>query len=684
MHTMTIYTANCRERQNNTHYPNEVQISSLNDLLQAVSKDNLMSAMKDGQRSKDNFTKTNCIYLDLDNTHSENPETWKTLDDIADALPDVEFYYVKSRNYMKVKIKTDKKGNSISYEAREKYHLYFPLKEEISSYTDAENLMLEACGLFPFFDMSAAKPAQFFFGVAKPEGGEYEGSYTIDEYVKGLGAELRQQIEANTADYESNIQSGDYEGGESLKALHKLLSHFGIKTQGQAAEAITPADLEALGDNWLDEIEQGRAVSWFLNWAQEHHVEIKARYKINSITHPHAEVFAVNCPWSDEHTTEGGEKDSVVIIDQNGKISYLCRHGHCTGRNWKLFRYKVEATEAQKDTRPYLDDFLEKIQTEAYKPYETGLRFFDNLLGGGVMQQSLLLLMAAPATGKTTLCQQIAEEMAAKGKPVVYLNFEMSREQMLAKAISGRLSRKGKRVTATDILQGYKWSAADRDEIINEVNAYRRDIYPFIKYNPDKISSNIEAITAYLQEIGDNAKGEGKQAPALIVDYLHLITSATGKDVQELIKQTMDVLKDYAIEYSTFVICIVATNRGSNKTGKLSMESGRDSSSIEYSGDYQLTLNYYDIDSGEVNPTDQEEVSKLQRAEYRKMILRLHKNRFGISGKKVTLLFHAAHNSFYGEYDFMPAELKEIYAAFPDEDEDATGDEADRTEAIRL
>lgn len=327
--------------------------------------------------------------------------------------------------------------------------------------------------------------------------------------------------------------------------------------------------------------------------------------------------------------------------------------------------FTAAANEAIRQARrTYMDSFFEKVQTEAYKPYETGIAFFDELLGGGVIQQSLLLLMAAPATGKTTLCQQIAEEMAARKKPVIYLNFEMSREQMIAKAISGRLSRKGKKKTAAEILQGYKWTAADKKVIESEINDYKQNIYPFIRYNPDNIGSNIEAITEYLHNVGEAAKEQDKQAPAIIIDYLHLITSEAGKDVQELIKQAMVTLKDYAMQYNTFVICIVATNRDSNKEGRLSMESGRDSSSIEYTGDYQITLNYYDIDNGTVKAKDQEAVSKLQMAEYRKMILRLHKNRLGISGKKATVFFNAAQNTFYGEYDFMPADLKEIEEAF--------------------
>ena len=56
-----------------------------------------------------------------------------------------------------------------------------------------------------------------------------------------------------------------------------------------------------------------------------------------------------------------------------------------------------------------LDSFLEKIQGSYFKPYTTGLDFLDEVLNGGVMKQTLTMLIAAPGTGKTTLMQQAAE-----------------------------------------------------------------------------------------------------------------------------------------------------------------------------------------------------------------------------------------------------------------------------------
>ncbi len=325
--------------------------------------------------------------------------------------------------------------------------------------------------------------------------------------------------------------------------------------------------------------------------------------------------------------------------------------------------------ELQRDD---ITDFLEKITTDAYKPFKTGLNFFDNLLSGGIIQQSLLLLMAAPGTGKTTLAQQIAETMAREKKPVIYFNFEMSKEQMLAKAISAKLYRCGGSKSTTGILQGYNWTDAEREEIESVIEEYRRENYPYIKYNPAGISGDLDDLMTYLKATGEKAKAQGQQAPAAVIDYLHLITSRERLEPQELIKRAVTGLKQYAAKYNTFVIAIIATNRASNKGGKMTMESGRDSSNLEYTADYQLSLNYYAIDNGKVTPDDTDKIAELQQAARREMILRVHKNRFAVPGKSEKVLFDAAHNIFYGTCDdFIPAagfELCHGRTAFDDDE----------------
>ena len=135
---------------------------------------------------------------------------------------------------------------------------------------------------------------------------------------------------------------------------------------------------------------------------------------------------------------------------------------------------------------------------------------------------------------------------------------------------------------------------------------------------------------------------------------MHLNSTNRGLDNQELIKQIVKGFKNYAVDYDTFVIGISATNRISNISGRITMESGRDSSNIEYTGDYQLSLNYYAVDKGEVKTTDTDKLAELQRMDRRQMIIRVLKGRFVSPGRTAKVYFDAANNIFYGENDSLP------------------------------
>lgn len=326
-----------------------------------------------------------------------------------------------------------------------------------------------------------------------------------------------------------------------------------------------------------------------------------------------------------------------------------------------------------KGTQDVMQEFCDTIQSEAYKPYTTDINFFDDLLGGGLIRGTLTILLAAPGAGKTALCAQLSEAIAEHGKQVLYLNFEMSQHQMLARSISSRATIKGVPTTALQVMQGYAWTEEQKKVIPETIAEYREKVYPFMRYRPDRVGTDFKEIRDYLQKVGDKAIAEGKEAPAVVVDYLHLITG--GSDPQDTIKQTLFMLKDgYAAKYNTIVICIAAANRSSNDDGRISLTSGRDSSGIEYTADYQLGLNYYECEQPAkisignqkrenpdyVNPQDPVAMGMLQSKEVRRMVLRVLKGRFIAPGRSANLQFHAPTAHFYGERDFIPANVKQV------------------------
>lgn len=315
----------------------------------------------------------------------------------------------------------------------------------------------------------------------------------------------------------------------------------------------------------------------------------------------------------------------------------------------------------QEQEQPLSDfrKFMQAIHTEKYKPVRTGINEFDDLLGGGILRQSLVMLTAAPGTGKTTIVQQWFETMAASGQDVIFLNLEMSREQLYARSMSRMIHKQGHNMPAADVLKGYAWTEYQAEYVEKAALEYENTIDAHMVYNPDGCTTDIESIRDTLDAAGQAAREAGKAGPVCVLDYLHLITTAQREEQAELLKKAVAMLKLYAIEYNTFVLAIGANNRAANSSGIVALDSGRDSSSIEYTADYQIALNYRALSEGQKkpngeqykanNPDDMEALAMMQP---REMVIQCLKNRMNAICGKIYVNFDAANSTF--EYAGKP------------------------------
>lgn len=171
---LTLYTANCTGNAKNCVYPNQYVIDNEDDFIAAVAADHVTAKFKNSYRSIDNFLLSDCIVLDCDNDHSEEPDEWITPEEFLEMIPDVSVIIVPSRNSMKVK---DGKA------ARPRFHAYFP-HDPISSASEYAELKAAIQSEFPFFDGNAIDAARFIFGNASSEIIWSEGEITIDCIVK--------------------------------------------------------------------------------------------------------------------------------------------------------------------------------------------------------------------------------------------------------------------------------------------------------------------------------------------------------------------------------------------------------------------------------------------------------------------------------------------------------------------
>lgn len=309
-----------------------------------------------------------------------------------------------------------------------------------------------------------------------------------------------------------------------------------------------------------------------------------------------------------------------------------------TRRQHDMTAQEAEAERQQRTGAGMVDAFLQAIQTRQYEPMPTGITDIDRALDGGFMRQWLVLLGAAPGAGKTALAQWIFEGMAKRGTACVYLNLEMSREQILARSFARLAARRGRKIRTNVILQGYRWTDEQRAAIMDAAGEYKDTIAPRMIYNPDGVTANLDSILAYIEAEAQRAEKAEMPAPCVVLDYLQIVSGEPREDAASVIKRAVSGLKEYAVKHNTLVFVIIAHNRASNSTGAVSMESGRDTSALEYSADLQLALTFTKcLKRDGQKRKDPDDLTEDERKE---ITLRVVKGRFGGMGREVDLHFN--------------------------------------------
>ncbi|MBV1757693.1 MAG: primase C-terminal domain-containing protein [Dethiosulfatibacter sp.] len=169
---LTLFTANCAGNKANCSYPNKVHITNASELQEAVKADHVCAEYKDNYRSIDNFISSDCLVMDIDNDHSENPADWLTAEKIESIYGDVDYVLTTSRHHMIVK-----EGKA----ARPKYHIYFQIEacNNSDSYASMKAALQKQ---YNFFDDNALDSARFLFG-AESDVVWHEGWLTIEDLL---------------------------------------------------------------------------------------------------------------------------------------------------------------------------------------------------------------------------------------------------------------------------------------------------------------------------------------------------------------------------------------------------------------------------------------------------------------------------------------------------------------------
>ena len=169
----TLFSADFIGAPSNCSYPHKFEVTDAAALTEAVKKDYVCAEYLNCYRNGDNFIGSDCLPVDCDNDHSENPADWVTVEDVKKAFPGITFAVHYSRSHMR-----EKNGKA----ARPKFHVLFPIDgmTDASAYSEMKKLVNT---IFPYFDSKALDAARFFFGTATPEVEIIVGDMTLSEFL---------------------------------------------------------------------------------------------------------------------------------------------------------------------------------------------------------------------------------------------------------------------------------------------------------------------------------------------------------------------------------------------------------------------------------------------------------------------------------------------------------------------
>lgn len=170
----TIYSADVTGNPGNCSYLHKQVVLDEASLKAAVCHDYVCAEYRNSYRNGDNFIGSDCLPVDCDNDHSENPEDWITPEDVPQHFPGVTFAVHFSRFHMR-----EKNGKA----ARPKFHVLFPIDyvTDPALYSDMKKLVNS---IFPYFDTNALDAARFFFGTTAAEVALYPGRMNLTEFLE--------------------------------------------------------------------------------------------------------------------------------------------------------------------------------------------------------------------------------------------------------------------------------------------------------------------------------------------------------------------------------------------------------------------------------------------------------------------------------------------------------------------
>lgn len=312
---------------------------------------------------------------------------------------------------------------------------------------------------------------------------------------------------------------------------------------------------------------------------------------------------------------------------------------------------KAQAAQDAQEAQPALNDGMGAYIAGAMKQdiaaftgasdIKTGFSRFDALAGG--LYPGLYVIGAISSLGKTTFIHQMADQIAAAGKHILFFSLEMSRLEMATKSIS----RKTAQMDFSNAVSSLKIRRGVTSALVERAT---REYIAAIGDRMNVIEGGFETTVSYIADYTRQYIARHNVRPVLVVDYLQILQGAQKNTVREAIDYNVVELKRLSRALDVPVIVISSVNRG-NYLMPVDFESFKESGGIEYTCDVVLGMQLACLDEPLFDKEKQikekrERIKAAKGENPREIQLVCLKNRYGSPDWTIDY-------KYYPQYDFF-------------------------------
>ncbi len=243
------------------------------------------------------------------------------------------------------------------------------------------------------------------------------------------------------------------------------------------------------------------------------------------------------------------------------------------------------------------DDLLRGGRGAGAEIWPTGFTPLDACLGGGLRAGELTLLGGAPGLGKTTFALQVARNVAAAGRTVLYLCYEHREQDLLERLLGMELGLQG----ADDELDLARLRALCAEvgvgstglvERLSEREGAVEALENLSAYAPRLFLGIVSGRRTSLDDLRERVLAHAAEKPLVVVDYLQKVRAPGAVvDDDERVTLVVEGLKDLALETDLPVLAIVASDKEGVSGGRTRLRHLRGSTALVYEADVALLLN---------------------------------------------------------------------------------------------